>query len=78
MARIVELSAHEQDVKDELLAELFGSLDLTEVLGKAHGLLSHLVPTDHGALCVSRPEGASAYVEFGFQNSRQPAEGERP
>jgi DNA-binding CsgD family transcriptional regulator len=61
MARIVELSAHEQDVKDELLAELFGSLDLSDVLGKAHGLLSHLVPADHGALCVSRPEGASAY-----------------
>lgn len=61
MARIVELSAHEQDVKDELLAELFGSLELAEVLGKAHGLLSHLVPTDHGALCVSRPEGSSAY-----------------
>lgn len=61
MARIVELSAHEQDVKDELLAQLFGSLDLTEVLGKAHGLLSQLVPADHGALCVSRPEGASTY-----------------
>jgi hypothetical protein len=61
MARIVDLSAHEQDVKDELLAELFGSLELAEVLGKAHGLLSHLVPTDHGALCVSRPEGSSAY-----------------
>lgn len=61
MARIVEFSAHEQDVKDELLAELFGSLELTEVLGKAHGLLSHLVPVDHGALCVSRPEGTSAY-----------------
>lgn len=61
MARIVELSAHEQDVKDELLAELFGSLNLTEVLGNAHGLLAQLVPTDHGAMCVSRPEGASAY-----------------
>ena len=61
MARIVEFSAHEQDVKDELLAELFGSLELAEVLGKAHGLLSHLVPADHGALCVSRPEGTSAY-----------------
>jgi hypothetical protein len=61
MARIVEFSAHEQDVKDELLAELFGSLELASVLGKAHGLLSHLVPADHGALCVSRPEGASAY-----------------
>lgn len=61
MARIVEFSAHEQDVKDELLAELFGSLELATVLGKAHGLLSHLVPADHGALCVSRPEGASAY-----------------
>jgi hypothetical protein len=61
MARIVELSAHEQDVKDELLVELFGSLELTEVLGKAHGLLSHLVQVDHGALCVSRPEGLTAY-----------------
>ncbi len=61
MARIVEFSAREQDVKDELLAELFGSLELAAVLGKAHGLLSHLVPADHGALCVSRPEGASNY-----------------
>lgn len=61
MARIVELSAHEQDVKDELLAELFSSLNLTEVLGNAHGLLAQLVPTDHGAMCVTRPEGASAY-----------------
>lgn len=61
MARIVDLSAHEQDVKDELLAELFGSLDLADVLGKAHSLLAQLVPTDHGALCVSRPEGASTY-----------------
>ncbi len=61
MARDLELSAREQDVKDELLSELFGSLELAAVLDKAHGLLAQLVPTDHGALCVSRPEGASAY-----------------
>lgn len=61
MARIVELSAHEQDVKDELLEGLFGSLDVADVLGKAHGRLAHLVPADHGALCVSRPEGSSTY-----------------
>lgn len=61
MARIVELSAHEHDVKDELLAELFGSLELTDVLSRAHEHLARLVPADHGAHCVSRPEGASAY-----------------
>lgn len=61
MARIVELSAHEQDVKDELLAELFGSLELADVLSRAHEHLTRLVPADHGALCVSRPEGASTY-----------------
>lgn len=61
MARIVDLSAHEHDVKDELLAELFGSLDLPDVLSRAHQHLARLVPADHGALCVSRPEGASAY-----------------
>jgi len=61
MARTIELSAHEHDVKDELLAELFGSLELAEVLSRAHGHLTRLVPADHGALCVSRPEGASAY-----------------
>lgn len=61
MARDLELSAREHDVKDELLSELFGALDLPAVLDKAHGLLAQLVPTDHGALCVSRPEGASAY-----------------
>jgi DNA-binding CsgD family transcriptional regulator len=61
MARTVELSAHEHDVKDELLAELFGSLDLADVLGKAHSHLARLVPAEHGALCVSRPEGPSAY-----------------
>lgn len=61
MATAVELSAREQDVKDELLEALFGSLELTEVLGKAHAALSQLVPVDHGALCVSRPEGLAAY-----------------
>ncbi|MDI1433460.1 LuxR C-terminal-related transcriptional regulator [Polyangium sorediatum] len=45
----------------DLVAELGGSLDLHEVLGHAYGLLSQLVPADHGALCVSRPEGHAVY-----------------
>ncbi|MDI1446641.1 LuxR family transcriptional regulator [Polyangium sp. 6x1] len=45
----------------DLVAELGGSLDLHEVLGRAYGLLSQLVPADHGALCVSRPEGHAVY-----------------
>lgn len=45
----------------DLVAELGGSLDLHEVLGRAYGLLSRLVPADHGALCVSRPEGQAVY-----------------
>ncbi|MDI1481720.1 helix-turn-helix transcriptional regulator [Polyangium sp. y55x31] len=45
----------------DLVAELGGSLDLHEVLGRGYGLLSQLVSADHGALCVSRPEGHAVY-----------------
>ncbi|WP_170319871.1 helix-turn-helix domain-containing protein [Polyangium spumosum] len=56
-----DLTQHEQGLMFDLVAELGGSLDLHEVLGRAYGLLSRLVPADHGALCVSRPEGQAVY-----------------
>ncbi len=61
MSALPELTAQEHRLVLELVGELGGSLDLHGVLGRAYGVLSQLVSADHGALCVSRPEGPAVY-----------------
>lgn len=45
----------------DLLEVLSGSLDLQTVLSGAYALLAKLVPSDHGALCVSKPGRPAEY-----------------
>lgn len=55
------LSAHELPVVFELLEVLQASLDLHEALSRAYPLLQKLVPAEHGALCISKPESPMLY-----------------
>jgi len=58
---IDDLATSEHRLVTDLVVTLGASLNLSEVLAGAYGLLSKLIPVDHGALCVSRPEGPNVY-----------------
>ncbi|RKG70320.1 LuxR family transcriptional regulator [Corallococcus sp. CA054B] len=62
----MNLTAHEQGLVLELTRALSSSLDLTEVLARAQGILTQLVPCDYAALCVSRPERPGDYEWLGL------------
>ncbi|AFE09315.1 LuxR family transcriptional regulator [Corallococcus coralloides DSM 2259] len=62
----MNLTAHEQGLVLELTRALASSLDLTEVLARAQGILTQLLPCDYAALCVSRPERPGDYEWLGL------------
>ncbi|MHA7629846.1 helix-turn-helix transcriptional regulator [Corallococcus sp. M7] len=62
----MNLTAHEQGLVLELTQALSSSLDLTEVLARAQGVLTRLLPCDYAALCVSRPERPGDYEWMGL------------
>ncbi|NRD66167.1 LuxR family transcriptional regulator [Corallococcus exiguus] len=62
----MNLTAHEQVLVLELTRALSSSLDLTEVLARAQGILTQLLPCDYAALCVSRPERPGDYEWMGL------------
>ncbi|MBN9686490.1 MULTISPECIES: helix-turn-helix transcriptional regulator [unclassified Corallococcus] len=62
----MNLTAHEQGLVLELTQALASSLDLTEVLARAQGVLTRLLPCDYAALCVSRPERPGDYEWMGL------------
>ncbi|MBZ4334237.1 LuxR C-terminal-related transcriptional regulator [Corallococcus sp. AS-1-12] len=62
----MNLTAHEQGLVLELTRALSSSLDLTEVLARAQGILTRLLPCDYAALCVSRPERPGHYEWMGL------------
>jgi DNA-binding CsgD family transcriptional regulator len=57
----LQLDAHEQGLVLELVETLGSSLNLSEVLDGAYGLLARLLPTDCAAMCVSQPELPGGY-----------------
>jgi DNA-binding CsgD family transcriptional regulator len=61
MGRIPDCLAPELPVVLDVLEALSSSLDLHDVLNSAFPLLQKLVPAEHGALCLSRPESPMLY-----------------
>lgn len=51
----------ELDIVFELLAALTEPLDMHKALSAAYPLIRKLIPTEHGALCVSRSDDPSLY-----------------
>ncbi len=51
----IELTAREQHLTLEVVEALSSSLELSEVLGRAQGVMSRLLSADSMALCVSKP-----------------------
>ncbi len=62
----MNLTTREQALLLELTQALSSSLDLTEVLARAQGILTQLLPCDYAALCVSRPERPGDYEWLGL------------
>ncbi|RKH06497.1 helix-turn-helix domain-containing protein [Corallococcus carmarthensis] len=62
----MNLTTREQALLLELTQTLSSSLDLAEVLARAHGTLAKLLPCDYAALCVSRPERPGDYEWLGL------------
>jgi DNA-binding CsgD family transcriptional regulator len=61
MKRPHGFSAPDLPVVFELLEVLHATLDLHEALNSAYPLLRKLVPAEHGALCISRPDSPTLY-----------------
>jgi DNA-binding CsgD family transcriptional regulator len=59
--QIPNFNKQELHILFELLEVLQTSLDTMQALGAAYPLLCRLVPVDHGALCVSRPDDQRLY-----------------
>lgn len=57
----IELTAHEQRLTLELMEALSSSLELSEVLRLAQGVMSQLLSADYIALCVSKPGRPAEY-----------------
>jgi DNA-binding CsgD family transcriptional regulator len=57
----IELTANEQQLTLELMEALSSSLELSEVLGLAQGVMSRLLSADYIALCVSKPGRPAEY-----------------
>jgi len=66
-----DLGSHEQALMFDMMEALTSSLELGEVLPRAYGMLSQLLPADYAALCVSRP-GQPA--EYDWMVAQMPAE----
>ncbi|RKH58219.1 LuxR C-terminal-related transcriptional regulator [Corallococcus llansteffanensis] len=62
----MNLTVREQALISELTQALSSSLDLTEVLARAQGAITQLLPSDYAALCVSRPERPGDYEWLGL------------
>ena len=62
----MNLTTREQALISELTQALSSSLDLAEVLARAQGAITQLLPSDYAALCVSRPERPGDYEWLGL------------
>jgi DNA-binding NarL/FixJ family response regulator len=61
MESSLELDVREQELTFELMQALTYSLDLSEVLTRAYGVLSRLLAADYAAICISKPGRLADY-----------------
>ncbi len=61
MEGLLELDVREQALTFELMEALTYSLDLSEVLDRAYGVLSRLLAADYATICISKPDRLTDY-----------------
>jgi DNA-binding CsgD family transcriptional regulator len=71
MAGMGSLDTHEYALTLDLMEALVSSLDLSEVLTKAYGVLSRRLSADYAAICVSKP---GTMMEYDWVVAQMPSE----